>query len=58
MNNEEHVHINFGNINPTEKEVQHANDFLSSDEFKETIEKAENNHRKVMESKITDRTKM
>ncbi|WP_426443636.1 hypothetical protein [Staphylococcus xylosus] len=60
INDEEfdHIHINTGGKQLSEEEIEEAKSFLKSKELEEMIEKAERSHKRVMESKITDRTKM
>ncbi|MDU9417314.1 hypothetical protein RCL10_02125 [Staphylococcus lloydii] len=40
------------------EEVEEAKEFLRSKQFERIIKKSDENHRKVMESKITNRTKI
>ncbi|PCF79242.1 hypothetical protein [Staphylococcus delphini] len=54
----EHFHVNTGGKRLTEDQMKEIQDFMNSDEFKKMIEEANEKHKKVMESKITDRTKM
>lgn len=52
------VHINTGGKKLSDEELEEAKEFLRSEEFTKMREKAIESHRRVMESKITDRTKM
>ena len=54
----EHLHVNTGGKQLSEKEFKEMEDFINSSEFKEMIEKSKEQHKRVMESKITERTKM
>jgi len=60
MNYEEFdcVHINTGGKKLSNEEIEEAKDYLKSNQFKDMVKKSKDNHDKVMESKITDRTKM
>lgn len=60
INDEEfgYVHINTGDKKLSDEEVEEVKDYLRSKKFKRMIKKSDENHRRVMESKITDRTKM
>ena len=51
----EHIHINTGGKQFSEEELKEAQDFMKSDEVKKEIEKAKAQHKRVMESKITER---
>ncbi|MGW7888659.1 hypothetical protein [Staphylococcus xylosus] len=54
----ESLHINTGGKQLSDEELEEAKEFLRSKEFTKMREKAIESHRRVMESKITDRTKM
>ncbi|WP_347099659.1 hypothetical protein [Staphylococcus ureilyticus] len=60
INDEEfgYVHINTGGKELTDEEVEEAKEYLRSKKFQRMLEETTENHHKVMESKITDRTKM
>nr|WP_147641382.1 hypothetical protein [Staphylococcus nepalensis] len=60
MNDEEfdYVHINTGGKKLSSEEIEEVKDYLKSNQFKDMIKKSKESHDKVMESKITDRTKM
>ncbi|MEN1895139.1 hypothetical protein [Staphylococcus nepalensis] len=60
MNDEEfdYVHINTGDKKLSIEEIEEVKDYLKSNQFKDMVKKSKENHDKVMESKITDRTKM
>ncbi len=60
MNYEEFdcVQINTGGKKLSNEEIEEAKDYLKSNQFKDMVKKSKENHDKVMESKITDRTKM
>lgn len=60
INDEEfgYVHINTGGKTLSDEEIEEAKDFLRSKNFKKLVDKANESHRRVMESKITDRTIM
>lgn len=61
MNIEEELdslHINTGGKRLSGEELEEAKEFLKGEEFTKMREKAIESHRRVMESKITDRTKM
>lgn len=60
INDEEfgYVHINTGGKELSDEEVEEMKEWLRSKDTKEMIRKAEESHRRVMESKITDRTVM
>lgn len=60
INDEEfgYVHINTGDKKLSNKEVEEVKDYLRSIKFERMIKKADESHRRVMESKITNRTKM
>lgn len=42
----------------TQEEIEEANAFIESQEFKDMIREAKESHQRVMESEITERTKM
>ncbi|WP_454910036.1 hypothetical protein [Staphylococcus saprophyticus] len=60
INDEEfgYVHINTGGKELSDEEVEEAKEWLRGKDFEEMMKRADENHRKVMESKITDRTKL
>lgn len=60
INDEEfgYVHINTGGKELSDEEVEEAKEFLRSKKFERIIRKSNESHRRVMDSKITDRTKM
>ncbi|MRF37173.1 hypothetical protein GIJ44_25120 [Staphylococcus sp. KY49P] len=60
INDEEfgYVHINTGAKELSDEEVEEAKEFLRSKKFERMIRKSEESHRRVMESKITDKTIM
>lgn len=60
INDEEfgYVHIDTGDKKLSNKEVEEVKDYLRSIKFERMIKKADESHRRVMESKITNRTKM
>ncbi|MBO0929125.1 hypothetical protein J2P86_12885 [Staphylococcus sp. 30400_3112M30941] len=54
----EHIHINTGRKKLTQEEIEEANAFIESQEFKNMVKQAKESRQRVMESKITNRTKM
>lgn len=60
INDEEfgYVHINTNDKKLSDEEVEEVKDYLRSIKFERMIKKADESHRRVMESKITNRTKM
>ncbi|UNB47628.1 hypothetical protein KM149_06925 [Staphylococcus coagulans] len=54
----EHFHVNTGGKKLSEEELKETQDFMHSDEFKKMIEETNEKHKRVMESNITDRTKI
>lgn len=54
----EHLHINTGGKELTQEQIEEAKAFIDSQEFKDMIREAKESRQRVMESKITDRTKM
>ncbi|PNY86528.1 MULTISPECIES: hypothetical protein [Staphylococcus] len=54
----EHFHVNTGGKKLSEEQIKEVQDFMKSKEFKKMIEETNEKHKRVMESKITDRTKM
>ncbi|MDM6378875.1 hypothetical protein P7906_13605 [Staphylococcus aureus] len=54
----EHLHINTGGEELTQEQIEEAKAFIDSQEFKDMIREAKESHQRVMESKITDRTKL
>ncbi len=60
INDEEfgYVHINTGGKEFSDEEIEEVKECLRSKELEEMIEKSKESHKRVMESKITDRTKM
>lgn len=54
----EHFHVNTGGKKLSEEQIKEVRDFMKSKEFKKMIEETNEKHKRVMESKITDRTKM
>ncbi|RTX78582.1 hypothetical protein EKQ61_06370 [Staphylococcus gallinarum] len=52
------LHINTGGKELSHEELEEAKEFLKSKQVKQMIHKTEESHRRVMESKITDRTVM
>ncbi|MCD8834268.1 hypothetical protein K2V58_08195 [Staphylococcus arlettae] len=60
LNDEEfgYVHINTRGKQLSEEEMEEEIAFLKNKELEEMVEKAKDSHKRVKESKITDRTKM
>lgn len=60
INDEEfgYVHINTGGKDLSDEEVEEMKEWLRSKDFEEMIRKSNESHRRVMEFKITDKTKM
>lgn len=54
----EHLHINTGGKELTQEQIEEAKAFIDSQGFKDMIREAKESRQRVMESKITDRTKM
>ncbi|CDR28690.1 hypothetical protein [Staphylococcus schweitzeri] len=54
----EHLHINTGGKELTQEQIEEAKAFIESQDFKDMIEQAKESHQRVMNSKITERTKM
>ncbi|HDN3490961.1 TPA: hypothetical protein P1V30_001490 [Staphylococcus aureus] len=54
----EHLHINTGGKELTQEQIEEAKAFVESEEFKNMVKEARESHQRVMESKITDRTKL
>lgn len=54
----EHIHINTGRKKLTQEEIKEANAFIESQEFKNMVKQAKESRQRVMNSKITNRTKM
>lgn len=54
----EHIHINTGRKKLTQEEIEEANAFIESQEFKNVVKQAKESRQRVMNSKITNRTKM
>ncbi|WP_410540702.1 hypothetical protein [Staphylococcus aureus] len=54
----EHLHINTGGKELTQEQIEEAKAFIESQDFKDMIEKAKESRQRVMEYKITDRTKL
>ncbi|HFQ2011974.1 TPA: hypothetical protein ACILA3_002161 [Staphylococcus aureus] len=54
----EHLHINTCGKELTQEQIEEAKAFIDSQEFKDMIREAKESHQRVMESKITDRTKL
>lgn len=54
----EHLHINTGGKELTQEQIEEAKSFIDSQGFKDMIREAKESRQRVMESKITDRTKM
>ncbi|HDD0044592.1 TPA: hypothetical protein PBM02_000634 [Staphylococcus aureus] len=54
----EHIHINTGRKKLTQEEIEEANAFIESQEFKNMVKQAKESRQRVMNSKITNRTKM
>lgn len=54
----EHIHINTGRKKLTQEEIEEANVFIESQEFKNMVKQAKESRQRVMNSKITNRTKM
>ncbi|WP_353458955.1 hypothetical protein [Staphylococcus aureus] len=54
----EHIHINTGRKKLTQEEIEEAKAFIESQEFKDMIREAKESRQRVMEYKITDRTKL
>lgn len=51
-----YVHINTGGKELSDEEVEEMKEYLRGKDFKGMVKKSEESHRRVMESKITDRT--
>ncbi|MDN6413709.1 hypothetical protein OXR01_07125 [Staphylococcus gallinarum] len=60
INNEEfgYVHFNTGGKELSDDEVEEMKEWLRSKKSEKVMRKSEETHRRVMESKITDRTIM
>lgn len=60
INDEEfgYVNINTGGKEFSDEEIEEVKEWLRSKELEEMIEKSKESHKRVMESKITDRTKI
>ncbi|MFC1256488.1 MULTISPECIES: hypothetical protein [Staphylococcus] len=60
INDEEfgYVHINTSGKKLSDEEVEEVKNYLRSKKFEKMIKKSDESHRRVMESKITDKTKM
>lgn len=54
----EHLHINTSGKELTQEQIEEAKAFIESQDFKDMIEQAKESHQRVMNSKITERTKM
>ncbi|HDJ3059910.1 TPA: hypothetical protein PP833_002348 [Staphylococcus aureus] len=54
----EHLHINTSDKELTQEQIEEAKTFIESQDFKDMIEQAKESHQRVMNSKITERTKM
>ncbi|AIA08763.1 TPA: hypothetical protein OT052_001343 [Staphylococcus aureus] len=54
----EHLHINTGGKEFTQEQIEEAKAFIESQEFKDMIREAKESRQRVMEYKITDRTKL
>ncbi|HBC4492038.1 TPA: hypothetical protein O1956_001881 [Staphylococcus aureus] len=54
----EHLHINTGGKELTQEQIEEVKSFIDSQEFKDMIQQAKESRQRVMESKITERTKM
>ncbi|HDK4152964.1 TPA: hypothetical protein PSJ04_002798 [Staphylococcus aureus] len=54
----EHLHINTGGKELTQEQIEEAKAFIDSQEFKDMIREAKESRQRVMEYKITDRTKL
>ncbi|HHA5575243.1 TPA: hypothetical protein ACOM3I_000458 [Staphylococcus aureus] len=54
----EHLHINTGGKEFTQEQIEEAKAFIESQEFKDMIREAKESCQRVMEYKITDRTKL
>ncbi|WP_256084514.1 hypothetical protein [Staphylococcus aureus] len=54
----EHLHFNTGGKELTQEQIEEAKAFIDSQEFKDMLREAKESHQRVMESKITDRTKL
>lgn len=54
----EHLHINTGGKEFTQEQIEEAKAFIESQEFKDMIREAKESRQRVMNSKITNRTKM
>ncbi|EZY70809.1 hypothetical protein [Staphylococcus aureus] len=54
----EHLHINIGGKELTQEQIEEAKTFVESEEFKNMVKEARESHQRVMESEITERTKM
>ncbi|HCW7600670.1 TPA: hypothetical protein OYE43_002482 [Staphylococcus aureus] len=54
----EHIHINTGRKKFTQEGIEEANAFIESQEFKNMVKQAKESRQRVMNSKITNRTKM
>ncbi|HDT6320389.1 TPA: hypothetical protein QFY44_002159 [Staphylococcus aureus] len=54
----EHIHANTGEKKLTQEEIEEANAYINSQEFKDMVKQARESRERVMNSKITNRTKM
>ncbi|URH52546.1 hypothetical protein M8789_10240 [Staphylococcus aureus] len=54
----EHLHINTGGKELTQEQIEEVKSFIDGQEFKDMIQQAKESRQRVMESKITERTKM
>lgn len=54
----EHLHINTGGKELSQEQIEEAKAFVESQEFKDMIRETKESRQRVMESKITERTKM
>ena len=54
----ENLHINTGGKELTQEQIEEAKSFIDSQGFKDMIREAKESRQRVMESKITERTKM
>lgn len=54
----DHIHVNTGGKILSEEELEELYDFLKSEDFKKMIKEGKEQHKRVMESRITKDTKM
>lgn len=60
INDEEfgYIHINTNGKKLSDEEMEEVKVYLRSEKIERMIKNSDENHRRVMKSKITDRTKM